>query len=280
MNWSSEGAAPWDNADPARKGRVKGILLGLLGTLLLLLFIGAAWWVRQSQVPLDPATHCPVSGPKRVHAVLIDQSDPITPQQGQRIRQELVRVRDKAAGERVDVYVAEGDTINVLRPVFSLCSPGQGKDANELYQNPEQIQREFEERFASTLTRTIDDLLKAQTRPNSPIAESIRAVAITSFGAVEQGKIPLKLTIISDMIQHSDAYSHFKNSAGFSELGKSPTWRSLQSNLKGADVEVFYLLRPSARRAGGQPIQTRAHQLFWEQAIDASNGRLTSLEVF
>jgi hypothetical protein len=280
VNWSSEGAAPWDNAGSARKGPLKGILLGLVGSLLLAGFIGAAWWVRQSQVPLDPATNCPVSGAKGIHAILIDQSDPVTPQQGQRIRQELARLRDKAAGERVDVYVAEGDATNVLRPVFSLCSPGQGKDANALYQNPEQIQKEFEERFASTLTRTIDDLLKAQTRSNSPIAESIRAVAITSFGSEEQGKVPLKLTVISDMIQHSDSYSHFKSSAGFSELAKSPTWRILQSNLKRAEVDVFYLLRPSARRSGGQPIQTRAHQLFWEQAVDASNGRLMSLEVF
>jgi hypothetical protein len=275
MTWSAGGTSPWD--EPVRSGRTKGVLLGVLGVVILGALLFATWWVKQRE-PVDEATNCPVSGPRAIHVVLIDQSDPITPQQGLRVRQELARLRDTAAGERIDIFAAEGDAANVLSPVFSLCSPGQGKDANALYQNPERVQRRFEERFAAVLERTIDRLLQAQTRQSSPILESIKAAAVTAYGNVSPGAIPLRLTIISDMVQHSAANSHFKGQMDFGELARAPVWRSLQPNLKGAEVNIFYVLRPTARRPGGQPIQTRGHQLFWEHAIQASGGNLVSLE--
>lgn len=261
-----------------RSDRIQNWAFGAIGAILLAALGFGLWWVNARHVPVDETTNCPRAGPRAVHALLIDQSDPISPQQAERVRQEMARLRDSSNfGERIDIYVMEGDTQNLLTPVLSVCNPGNPREANQLYENPEQIRRAFEERYATQVQRTIDSLLSATNRPNSPILESIKAVAIGAFGPYEQGAIPLRLTIVSDMVQHSQAVSQFRGETGFAELSRSPTWRGLLANLKGAEVHIFYLLRPTARR-GNTPIQNRGHQQFWEQVIGAFNGRLARLE--
>jgi hypothetical protein len=261
-----------------RHDRIQNWVFGAVGVILLAALGVGLWWVKAREVPVDEATNCPRAGPRAVHALLIDQSDPISPQQAERVRQEMARLRDASnIGERIDIYVMEGDTQNLLTPVLSVCNPGNPRDANQLYENPEQIRRTFEERYAVQVQHTIDALMNATNRPNSPILESIRAIAVGSFGPYDQNTIPLRLTIVSDMVQHSQAVSQFRGETSFTELSRSAAWRGLLANLKGAEVHIFYLLRPSARR-GNTPIQNRGHQQFWEQAIAAFNGRLTGLE--
>ncbi len=125
----------------------------------------------------------------------------------------------------------------------------------------------------SVLDKTIDELLQNATRNTSPIIESIKAAAITSFGPYETRNIPFRLTIASDMVQNTRDYSNLRTEPNFSALERSAAWRTLRPNLFDAQVDILYLLRPNALR-GGVLIQNRGHQLFWEQLIRASNGRL------
>lgn len=254
----------------------RGIVLGIVG-LLLIAGLAGLWYWTSRQPKLDEATACPNTGPTAIHAILIDRSDPISPMQGQQVRQIVDRyVRGARVGERFELYVADSDAVNVLKPVAVVCNPGRGDQANELYQNPQMIQRQFEEKFVKVLNHNLDALLKTGTAESSPILESIRAVAVSAFGAVEAGAIPLSLTIVSDLVQHSAANSHFRGETNFAELSKKPAWRSLQANLKGAKVYALYLLRADAKR-GGVPIQNRGHQDFWEKAIQADGGVLENI---
>src|SRR5262249_10939655 len=148
---------------------------------------------------------------RAIHAVMFDRSDPITRQQAQRVQQVLHQLMLKAPlGYRFDIYTFEGDTKSVLSPILSLCSPGRPEDANEWTQNRELMRKRYNERFSEILDRTIDQLLKESTRDNSPIIESIKAAAITSFGPIQERDVELRLTLVSDMVQHSALYSHFK----------------------------------------------------------------------
>jgi hypothetical protein len=79
------------------------------------------------------------------------------------------------------------------------------------------------------------------------------------------------------MVQHSAQYSQFKSDSNFQQLARTGGWAALRPNLKGADVEILYLLRPSAKRANA-PIQSRGHQVFWEQLVQDGNGILTKFE--
>lgn len=250
--------------------RLKGVMFAFVGIALIIALAGGGYWLSQKRVKLDAATGCPVSGPAAIHAILIDRSDPISPQQAQQIRLVIDGYVARAKiGERFDLYVASGDAVNVLAPVASVCSPGRGDQANELYENPQMIQRQFEEKFVGVLKESLTRLLATATADTSPILESVRAAAISSFGSVEPSQIPLQMTIVSDLVQHSTGNSHFRGETSFDDLSKRPVWRSLQANLKGATVNVLYLLRPVATRSG-QPIQNRGHQLFWEKALGGS----------
>lgn len=254
-----------------------GMALGLVGILLLVALGAGAWWLRNSKVHLD-AENCPTTGPRAVHLVMIDRSDPISGQQAQRIRQYIQKAKDEAAfGTRFDIYTFEGNVQNELRPVLRVCAPGRPEEANALIENPELIRKQYDERFSATIDKTIDALVGETTRDNSPIIESLRGAAISSFGSVDPTKTALRATLISDMVQHTAAVSQFRGASDFGALAKSPTWPALRPALHGADVKILYLIRPTAVRAGA-PIQNRGHQLFWEQLIAASNGRLQSIE--
>ncbi|MDJ0390087.1 hypothetical protein QMO56_18415 [Roseomonas sp. E05] len=205
----------------------------------------------------------------------------MTPLQQQQVMQRAMRlVADAAAGERFDLYVADGDGVNTLAPVVSLCSPGRGVDANSLYQNPTMIQHAFDERFVGPLRQELGKLMEPSRRSSSPILESIRAVSVTSFGSIGPGAKRLHLTIVSDMVQHSAGLSQIRGDVEFSDFQRRPQWPELQSDLEGADVTVLYLLRSGARHPNGKPVQSRGHQVFWEQALRASGARSIALDSF
>lgn len=256
-----------------------GILLAITGIAMLGSLVGALLWVKKTKVILDEVTNCPLAGPRAVHVVIVDRTDPITPLQGQRIHQKMKELRESAPlGKRFDIYTVEGDSKNVLVPILTICSPNRPEDANEFYENPDIIRQRYEQGFVAVLDKTIDELLRESTRDTSPIIESMKAATISSFGPFEQRKMPLRLTMISDMVQHTTGqagHSHFRNEPNFTQLARSTAWRSLQPNLFGAEVNILYLLRPDAKRAG-RPIQNRGHQEFWEQLILSGNGRFVS----
>lgn len=254
------------------------ILYGLLGLSIIAAIGGAGFWIKNRHVVIDEISLCPKSGPTGIHLFIFDRTDPISPQQAAVIRPLLEkRAMQAKAGERFDLYTIEGDLINVLPPVLQVCSPGRAEDANRLYQNPEFIRRRFEEKFLLPMNRVIDGLLQASTRPNSPILETLKAAAISSFGRVDRGELPLEIILISDMIQHSPVNSHYKSEPNFGELKRSVLWPAARPNLKGAEIEILYVLRPRDLR-NGKPIQNRGHQQFWEQLISDSGGHIISIE--
>lgn len=259
--------------------RIRGILLTVLGAALIVGLGALSWWVKTSKVVLGP-DNCPVMGPREIHIIMIDQSDPIKPQQAQVIRDNLSSIKKHAAfGTRFDIYTFEGNTTDELKPKLSICAPGKPEEANALIENSERIKRTYDEKFSAQIDASLESLLHASTLPTSPIIESIRAASITSFGGSDVGEIPLHLTLISDMIQHSPAYSQFRADSNFEALSKTSTWAELRPQLKGAETDILYLLRDDAKR-NGKPIQNRGHQEFWEHLINSSGGDVAHINSF
>ena len=263
-----------------RSDKLTGILLIVLGIILIAALVAGIIYVRTLHVDLDKETNCPIAGPTAVHVVIVDRSDPISPLQAQRVTQwaELAKASAEA-GTRFDIYVFEGDTQNELLPLLTTCAPEQPRDANPLYQNPENIRKRYETKFADVFDKTIAGLLHATTRPSSPIIESLRAAAQTSFGPLVGKNIPLRITLISDLVQNSALVSHFRSAPDFEQLARSANWARLRPELRGADVEILYILRPTALR-GISVIQNRGHQEFWTRLIAASGGRISEFTPF
>lgn len=248
-------------------------MLLVIAATLALLGGGAAAYFLTRKPPIDQATLCPSAGPTAIHAVLVDRSDPITPLQGSRVRQVLDRaVLDAPVGARVALYVAESDGVTALSPTLALCNPG--RDGNPIYENPRRIREQYERDFRRRLDNAIGGLLAASTRQTSPIMESLKAVCIDAFGAAPPG-ISLRLTIVSDMIQHSPLVSQYRD-RDYEALLRSPRLQTVRADCRGAGVEIVYLLRPTQR---GQPgVQTRLHQSFWDRYLQLINARPRGIE--
>ena len=257
---------------------VTGALFGALALLIIAGIGGGYFYLKRTRPVLDAESNCPSTGPTAIHAILFDRSDPISDQQAQRIRQVITKYKDSASsGVRFDLYTFNGDTSHVLAPKLQVCAVG--KDANELIENPERIRQRYEKKFSAVLDQTVGELLRGAKESTSPIIESLRAAAITSFGAVDAGQLPLHVTLISDMVQNTNLYSNFQTEPNFQQLSRSSAWPVLQPQLKGAEVDIIYLLRLSAMRRGVR-IQNAGHQAFWEQLIAASGGRTMSIDLY
>jgi hypothetical protein len=255
-----------------------GLILAIAGVAIIGGLGGGLWWVKQAQTQIDEDTNCPKAGPTAIHMILFDRSDPITDQQAQRIKQAIEKYKNEAStGLRFDLYTFEGDTSHILNPTLKICVPERPEDANPLNKNPEFIRRRYEERFAAVIDQTVSSLLHASTQKTSPIIESIRAASITSFGPIEPGRLSLRVTMISDMIQNTSLFSQFQSDSNFEALSHSGVWVSLQPQLKAAKVDILYLSRPKATH-NRTPIQNRGHQAFWIQLIAASGGRVDLFE--
>src|SRR6202043_2299142 len=129
-----------------------------------------SWWLRKTKPQLD-ADNCLRSGPKAVHVIMIDRSDPISGQQAQRVKQHADSLKAIAGfGTRFDVYTFEGDVKNEMIPLLHVCAPGRPEEANELIENPEFVRRRYED-FSAKLDKEIDALLQVSTLQTSPIIE-------------------------------------------------------------------------------------------------------------
>lgn len=262
--------------DPRSETR-KGLFLGAAGILILAALLSGYAWVKSNKIQLN-AENCPISGQKGIHMLIFDRSDPISEQQAQRIRQLIDKLKLNASfGTRFDLYTFEGDTLHALEPKLRICAPGKPEEANAWIENPERVRKKYENDFSKVLDQTVAELLRASTQPNSPIIESIKAATITSFGPAERGSIPFHVTMISDMVQHTKILSQFQSDVKFSDLAQNAAWPSIQPQFKGAEVDIIYLLRPTAQR-NRAPIQSRSHQFFWEQLISAAGGRLNTVD--
>lgn len=254
-----------------------GIVLGLVGLALLGGF-GAFYYFTSTRA--DPVAECTNGSPRAVHAIIFDYSDAITSQQRQFIRQEFQRLKDKAeVGTRIQIFSTTANAADALPSLLSVCVPRRPEGADPLIENAKLLRKEFDEQFSQVIDKALSELLTKEPQQSSPIVESLHAAALTAFGPFSEGQVPLRLTIVSDMIQYSNVASHFREEPNFDRFSRLPTWPSLQPRLKGASVDVLYILRPSALRGNGR-IQTRGHQEFWGKLLTASNGVVTSIEPF
>lgn len=248
-------------------------LAAVAALVLLAGYAALSLWAKGQRVAIDEATLCPVSGPSAVTAVLVDRSDPLNSQQALRVRQVLDRVVAEApVGGRVALYVAEADAFTALTPVLALCNPGS--EANPLYQNPKKIRARYEEGFKARFETVGKALLERAQRKTSPIMESIKAVCIDAFAATPPG-VPLRLVVVSDLVQHSPIVSHYRE-RNFESFLRDPRLSGVLVDCKGAEVEMLYILRLG--KDGRPTVQNAAHQRFWDLWFQRMNARPKSLE--
>jgi hypothetical protein len=224
-----------------------------------------------SNVPRDQATLCPLAGHKSQTLVLIDTTDPL-PSVTQ--TQVLGKLRDVVATIPKDGLLElrllqedpESSTAVLLR-----CNPGDGSDIDG---NPELAKRRWETEYAEKAEEALRNSVTGAEQDFSPILETIQLIAAEHLTSTHDRAIRNRLIVVSDMIQNSRSYSHFRDGTSLSAFQDTARDR-LATDLAQADVE-FWLVRRDIPRIDPEQLAT-----FWLQWAESNNSKrpakLTSL---
>lgn len=250
---------------PLKARKEKQSQLALAGAVLLgaaVLGLQAASHLLADHTEYDATTLCVVGAAPVEHvAVLVDHTDPYSPIQ-QRIFADTIRKvsANLAVGGRISVHVLSDQPEQVPVPVFDMCKPADGTGAGSFYHNEKLDLMRYEEAFEAPIDTLTNNLREGASAETSPILEAAAETALSV-----RGDSPLRLVIISDLLQNSPLGSVYNGSNDADTLEAAPGFLAIRRGLDGTRVDIVLL--PSASHAH---LQTEDLTAFWRRALSVS----------
>lgn len=219
---------PSKNPSPSGTGNWLGYVVILIVAICLL--AGLIYSYLWQGKPATDDIGCLVNDPPpEVIAIMIDRTDPISPRQAALIGNKLRAIKDgtqrvlnaEGVEEKSEplrewtefrAYTVGPVSREVLPIDFRACLPGNPKDVDittESRRRAERVWAEFNEKFERYLT----DIAPSSSESQSPLIESIQSIGATTFSHPQfnsEPKTRKRLIIISDMLQNSDLFSHYR----------------------------------------------------------------------
>lgn len=266
---------------PLTKSDKQGLLiLGFVAAFVACVFLvyGVQKWTRPSVGP-DNCVYVEKRFTKRAPVdqtiILVDQSEALTEGHkrfGKKLIQEYVGDEKRfPVGSRIMLFTSSkldfsGQTPSGpnFRPNPDLCRPPS--EGNELYENNKKITRTFYLRFLVPLFEALERSLSKEFGERSPILETLQFMS-RSQDVEEWGKRKT-LIIISDMLQHTDAFSHYRGQRTYEDF-QSRVAKDVRADFRGWDIVVIYL-----RRYGDRNLQRADHLEFWERYFHDAGGKV------
>ncbi|MDT8424850.1 MAG: hypothetical protein RQ733_02635 [Methyloprofundus sp.] len=253
-------------------------LIGLvLIFAVLALIAGLAFFryeLQNNQAVYDPETLCPidVTSPKYV-ALVFDKSDTYNKIQQQFLRRFFSEFKAKLLpSTRISIYVIDAHNNKEISPDFVVCAPRTGDDANAFYENPKLIRQRWHERFEQPLDQAIDGFMQPAQADFSPIMEVFQTISLSAFPP-HADAAQKQIILISDMLQHTSEWSHYRGQMNFSQLQKTVYYQRINTDLQQAEVNILYV-----RREGMEKLQNKRHAFFWSDFIQSIGGQVTLIE--
>ena len=254
------------NLDKKNKTVIGYIIIGTCLLVFLVLTVSALT-LNESY---DPETFCLDVVPAHT-IILIDKTDAINTSQQHFILDYINREKNKLKDhQKLSLFTLTKDAQMSTVPIFSKCNPGTGEDANELYQNPKMIRLKFDKLFSEPLLAVLGDVFSDNTDTQSPIFETIREF---SYRDDFSSDVPQRtLIIISDMMQHTANYSHYRGRINYNDFSKTAYADEVTANLDSMNIKIVYLLRDHLNN-----IQGSRHLLFWDKYFQAMGADVTEV---
>jgi len=228
------------------------------------------WSAEVNRVVLDLESLCPTDGERSVTVVLLDATDDLPSITKREVRSDLV---DRA--ETLPVYgLLEMSLLDPSAPggrriMFRKCNPGDGANLSEWTANPRKARERWMEQFRKPLDGALDGTLKPAPAESSPIMMTIQDVAVARFGGRARQNIPKTFIIVSDMMEHTPEYSHYRGDLGYERFRGSAAYKKVHTDLHGAGVRLWYVQRLNPGLNSGK------HLEFWAAWVRDNNGVLT-----
>ncbi|TKT70868.1 hypothetical protein YH63_005265 [Afipia massiliensis] len=248
---------------------VGGIALFLLAAVALGAF-GWFYFTAPVRPVLNAQSNCPTSGPDGISVVLVDTSDDLPAT----TKSEVQKILDDLVSSLPQYYLLEIRVLDVAQsrstPLFARCNPGDGTGLNKWTDN----ERLARSRWLETFRKPAEEAIRKSVTPakatSSPIMAAIQDIAIEQFSPERARNIPKKLTVISDMIEHTRDYSQYSRGGDltYQRFKQSPAYLKYRTNLYGAKVTINYVTRPSVMA------DTNRHAEFWMTWVKDNSGTL------
>ncbi len=171
---------------------------------------------------LDPLTACRADHRDPAHTILlIDQSDPFNTNDLGWVEEFMdAEARLLPKYGRLTVMTPNADSPYEPVEIYTYCSPGSVEDANPLTQNPRMIEDAWREDFYAPLKTRVEQVLTDKSQTASPLVEAIYTIA--DRPDFQKGGNNRRLLIVSDLMQHSQGFSFYRNGADFDAFVESP----------------------------------------------------------
>lgn len=247
--------------------------------VIAVLIIGIGWLYRIASlkhVDLDDLG-CPVKGGASAYTViLVDATDSYSGLQRIQIVQALSEyVQRSEEYERISLFTVNEANLASLSPIVDRCNPGKGDGASSLDSNPRLIRKRWQEEFVTPLEDALDRLVRAPEEAESPILRMIQAVSVIGFGRHIEKAAPKRLLVVSDLLEHTERYSHYEGGQlSLEPLRQTGLLTELSADLTNVEVEILYVSRPEQRH-----IQGRRHiSGFWEQYFEEMGAKVVEVQ--
>lgn len=189
---------------------------------------------------LDQKTLCPISGPESIFIVLIDSSDGLKEVQKVSIKNHISNWSENIKKHGLFELYEIDNQKSLIEHSISVCNPGKGKDVNRIDGNPKLMEKKYNEIFKAPIDEILSKIKNDRILNESPIMENIQAIAVQNmrFGSSRK---PIKIIIISDLMQNSSGYSIYKQKPNFEEFMKHKYAQIVKSDLSNIEIELFVL---------------------------------------
>lgn len=260
-----------------RQGR---LILGFVAAFVATVF--AVYAIRACGRPIIGPDNCKYIDkrfsrrvPVEQTVILVDQSEALTEGHGRfakKFIEEYVGDERKfPVGSRIMLFTfskldfSERNPAGPnFRPNPDLCRPPS--EGNQLYENNKKITRTFYLRFMAPLSDALDRSLSEELGERSPILETLQFIS-RSQDVEEWGKRK-QLIVISDMLQHTDAFSHYRGPRTYEDF-ISKVAKDVRADFRGWDIVVIYL-----RRYRDRNLQQQDHRDFWQRYFYDAGGKV------
>jgi len=247
------------------------------GALALVTLIAAAWgmhlWATTPPpVQRDKVTLCPAEPPKDIIVIVVDTTSRLAePSQVEAKKLLIDMIEQSPENALLDLRVIDPSQ-NAGRSILTLCNPGDGRGISEWNGRPEMARRVWRQRFREPLIHAFEGSLQTVPSKTSPLLATFQSIALERFTGANAEPAHKRLVIVSDMIEHVPGeYSQYPPAdLRYQRFKTLPVYRKVRTDLKGAEVIIFYVQRIWESR----PIDTGVHMQFWANWVDDNNGRL------
>jgi hypothetical protein len=232
--------------------------MGVVGLVVVLLVIVGGLWFANGHTVAHP-DNCEAGGPTGITVIAIDATDVLNEIQRLALRNELTDIVERLpVNEGVQIWrvaPSEGAVPDAAGPL--ICKPE--RTGNPWRQNPKQVERRYVVRFQEAVFNEIDEFIKAGSEPQSPIMESIQAIAIRTFDLPEYHDVRRRtLVVASDLMQNTSTLTQLHGVEPFEKFAATQNYRRVVARLAGVHVELLYL-----QRTNSPPF--KRHIEFWQR---------------